>query len=103
MYFCLFILIPRPPRATRFPYTTLFRSDVEDLAQISHRTGVGDDDVHGRHERPVPAHTDHPARGGVGDERIVRGRSPTGRPGLLAEAEGREARRRRRSGPVRGT
>ena len=51
--------------------------DVENLRQIGHRASVGDDDVHGRHERPVPAHADDSARRGVGDERIVRGRSAT--------------------------
>src|SRR3712207_7031083 len=30
-----FLMIPRPPRSTLFPYTTLFRSD----------PGLGDDDV----------------------------------------------------------
>src|SRR5690606_41038607 len=29
--FCVFLLIQRPPRSTLFPYTTLFRSDVDFL------------------------------------------------------------------------
>src|SRR5439155_27101764 len=28
----LFLLLPRPPRSTLFPYTTLFRSDLADAA-----------------------------------------------------------------------
>src|SRR5690606_41385354 len=29
--FCLYLLMRRPPRATLFPYTTLFRSELADL------------------------------------------------------------------------
>src|SRR2546430_7136637 len=31
MYFFFFLMIRRPPRSTLFPYTTLFRSEVEAL------------------------------------------------------------------------
>src|SRR3712207_7843479 len=31
-----FLMIRRPPRSTLFPYTTLFRSDVEHLRQLVH-------------------------------------------------------------------
>src|SRR5207249_11538865 len=34
--FCYFLLIPRPPRSTLFPYTTLFRSQDE---LLSHGSG----------------------------------------------------------------
>src|SRR5437016_11256916 len=30
-------MIPRPPRSTLFPYTTLFRSDVNKLLEVLHR------------------------------------------------------------------
>src|SRR3712207_7469674 len=30
-------MIRRPPRSTLFPYTTLFRSDLFDLAETTHR------------------------------------------------------------------
>src|SRR5438270_10397871 len=30
--FCFFLLMPRPPRSTLFPYTTLFRSVAVELA-----------------------------------------------------------------------
>src|SRR2546428_4385696 len=33
LFFFFFLLIRRPPRSTLFPYTTLFRSCVEDLAR----------------------------------------------------------------------
>src|SRR3712207_7709128 len=33
MYFFFFLMIRRPPRSTLFPYTTLFRSQVQLLAQ----------------------------------------------------------------------
>src|SRR5438309_11524182 len=34
--YCLFLLIPRPPRSTLFPYTTLFRSRVNDVDRARH-------------------------------------------------------------------
>src|SRR5258705_5379217 len=43
MFFCFSLMIPRPPRSTLFPYTTLFRSHqtipgvVEDVHQIIQR------------------------------------------------------------------
>src|SRR5260370_18361236 len=41
-------MIRRPPRSTLFPYTTLFRSHVTDLAQIDH--GIQGFDAVGRLE-----------------------------------------------------
>src|SRR3989304_3889652 len=35
--FFVFLMIRRPPRSTLFPYTTLFRSMVEELAQFDFR------------------------------------------------------------------
>src|SRR5437764_8439369 len=32
-----FLIIRRPPRSTLFPYTTLFRSGVHDLAKVTYR------------------------------------------------------------------
>src|SRR5438874_11513105 len=29
LFFLFFLMIPRPPRSTLFPYTTLFRSDIQ--------------------------------------------------------------------------
>src|SRR3712207_7096699 len=36
-------MIRRPPRSTLFPYTTLFRSDLDaiDLAEVDHQSAVG--------------------------------------------------------------
>src|SRR5205814_7312825 len=42
-------MIPRPPRSTLFPYTTLFRSHVATLGQ-------GD---HGAEQHPVPFTVEH--------------------------------------------
>src|SRR5215208_7843714 len=36
--FFFFLMIRRPPRSTLFPYTTLFRSEFEDLG-VTHRHG----------------------------------------------------------------
>src|SRR6202022_5105066 len=33
--FCFFLMIRRPPRSTLFPYTTLFRSEVGQIAALS--------------------------------------------------------------------
>src|SRR3712207_7183236 len=35
-----FLMIRRPPRSTLFPYTTLFRSLVEDLAEVGELRGA---------------------------------------------------------------
>src|SRR3712207_7465629 len=38
-----FLMIQRPPRSTLFPYTTLFRSDVDgpgDVGEVRHHEGV---------------------------------------------------------------
>src|SRR3712207_93004 len=34
-----FLMIRRPPRSTLFPYTTLFRSDAEQLVEAPHLLG----------------------------------------------------------------
>src|SRR5262245_65375078 len=31
----LFVILPRPPRSTLFPYTTLFRSDAHGIARVA--------------------------------------------------------------------
>src|SRR5438876_11839469 len=43
MHFSFFLMIPRPPRSTLFPYTTLFRSsqNLGFLAQQTHQLGHG--------------------------------------------------------------
>ncbi len=76
--------------------------DVEQFEQVGHGAGVRDDHVHGRHERPVAADRDHSPAGRVGTQRVVRRRCPARGPGLLAEAERAEGRRRRRAGAVGG-
>ncbi len=47
--FFFFLMIRRPPRSTLFPYTTLFRSRVEEIAHEiaqSHRTEIADFSVY---------------------------------------------------------
>src|SRR2546429_5921636 len=39
--FFFFLMIRRPPRSTLFPYTTLFRSPIENLARKSGRSHYG--------------------------------------------------------------
>ena len=75
--------------------------DVEHFQQVGHRTGVGHDDVHGRNQRPAPTRGDDAARRRVGAERVVRRRAATRGPGLFADSEGAERRRRRRTRAVR--
>ena len=75
--------------------------DIEHLEQVGHRAGVRHDDVHRGHERPVAAHRDHPARGGVGAEGVVGCRGPAARPRLLAQPERRERCRGRGARAVR--
>src|SRR6266511_5906472 len=45
LIFFFFLMIRRPPRSTLFPYTTLFRSDVETVEcrdrEVDHRPDVG--------------------------------------------------------------
>src|SRR5262249_61598076 len=50
-YFFFFLMIPRPPRSTLFPYTTLFRSAEESVLtpQGQHQHGA----IAERHQRPV--------------------------------------------------
>src|SRR5437764_3452046 len=49
---CLFYsLIPRPPRSTLFPYTTLFRSYVQGRGKSSHKL------MQCKHEIPEPVQT----------------------------------------------
>src|SRR5437868_13682918 len=38
VFFLLFLILPRPPRSTLFPYTTLFRSRMAARAAAPHRT-----------------------------------------------------------------
>src|SRR5690554_7083462 len=40
-HYFLFLLIPRPPRSTLFPYTTLFRSERIMPGQNSHYARIG--------------------------------------------------------------
>src|SRR5689334_24995075 len=37
LFFFFFLMIPRPPRSTLFPYTTLFRSILQELLKKSFR------------------------------------------------------------------
>ncbi len=76
---------------------------VQDAGEVGHRPGVGHHDVHRGDERPVAAHRDHAARRRVGDEGVVGGGSAPRRPGLFAEAERGEARRRGRARSVGGS
>src|SRR2546429_6242374 len=41
IFFFFFLMIRRPPRSTLFPYTTLFRSTVTDLAHALEILGTG--------------------------------------------------------------
>src|SRR5438034_4524402 len=60
-----FLALPRPPRSTLFPYTTLFRSDELDEARIALvaqkpvdlATSVAVRCVHGRQRVPIDART----------------------------------------------
>src|SRR5438034_6728112 len=38
--FFFFLMIPRPPRSTLFPYTTLFRSSEDDLRRAGFRSAL---------------------------------------------------------------
>src|SRR6266496_5416530 len=58
-YYCLyffdfffFLMIRRPPRSTLFPYTTLFRSELD-----QHRPGLGVGPLHGGSEVRSEEHT----------------------------------------------
>src|SRR5438132_9090573 len=55
-------MIPRPPRSTLFPYTTLFRSTHEHLAEPPHqRLGGGGEGLVGRseeHTSELQSHSD---------------------------------------------
>ncbi len=73
---------------------------VEHFQQIGHGAGIGHHHVHGRRQRPVAAHRDDPARGGIGAETIVGGRAATAGPGFLGQAEGGEAGRGGGTGAV---
>src|SRR5690242_21382299 len=50
VYACFFLMIPRPPRSTLFPYTTLFRSGYESPRAAQRPRGL-----FRRHLRPRPA------------------------------------------------
>src|SRR5437773_10747484 len=41
IYYFFFLMIPRPPRSTLFPYTTLFRSQVFQFATANGSSGAG--------------------------------------------------------------
>src|SRR5688572_31234221 len=59
-------MIPRPPRSTLFPYTTLFRSYVDQLAPVPAGFGAAFVSASGwRHELIAGGGT-RPQRGGVG-------------------------------------
>ncbi|MNO96776.1 hypothetical protein D3C76_884620 [compost metagenome] len=74
---------------------------VEHLEQVRHGPGERHDDVHGRRQRPVATHRDHPARRRVGAQAIVGGRATTARPGFFSQAEGGKAGGGGGSGTVR--
>src|SRR3712207_7787484 len=49
-------MIPRPPRSTLFPYTTLFRSDADDERGVRGLRAASDGgDDRERPDRPLPA------------------------------------------------
>src|SRR3712207_8770559 len=65
-------MIRRPPRSTLFPYTTLFRSDVEGLllgvALVAHHEDRGPRQDRGRHLGPDGERVDaRRVRDGAGD------------------------------------
>src|SRR3712207_8826870 len=73
LFVCFFLMIRRPPRATLFPYTTLFRSVGQ---QVRRRFAV--------HE----GHEDQPLRQGrVGAGIELDGAPPGGQPQPLARSE----------------
>lgn len=76
--------------------------DVEDFQQVGHGAGKGHHHVHGRGQRPVAAHRDHPARRRVGAQAIVRRWPTTARPGFLGQAEGGKTGCGCRAGPIGG-
>src|SRR3712207_9555330 len=49
IYYFFFLMIRRPPRSTLFPYTTLFRSGLEDAysmqALVAEALGIGAEEV----------------------------------------------------------
>src|SRR3712207_8577327 len=58
MHFFFFLMIRRPPRSTLFPYTTLFRSALEQLRAVLQQPAGAVEAagllVGGRHEDDVP-------------------------------------------------
>ncbi|MNL12509.1 hypothetical protein D3C87_1333790 [compost metagenome] len=76
---------------------------VEHFEQVGHGPGKRHDHVHGRRQRPVAAHRDHPARRRVGAQTVVRRRAATARPGFLGQTERCETGRGCRARTVRRT
>src|SRR5206468_11319960 len=69
-FFFFFLMIPRPPRSTLFPYTTLFRSHSDRAARAvrrggphglrrDHRRVVRERARRGRDDRPRPRSEEH--------------------------------------------
>src|SRR5690606_40576477 len=59
-YPLLRLSVPRsPPRSTRFPYTTLFRSPTAGVHQRRNCAAVDDAGLRVAHELRVPGHRDH--------------------------------------------
>src|SRR2546426_3409256 len=53
LLFFFFLMIRRPPRSTLFPYTTLFRSDVDHPQSGNGEQGWGEDVAVGDHDADV--------------------------------------------------
>src|SRR2546429_9630138 len=88
LFFFFFLMIRRPPRSTLFPYTTLFRSHVEDLTRGLRLHAQGED----RLDRAGGGRRDHDVAVCHGDLlvqgcplRLVAGGEPTPKgPGTLS-------------------
>src|SRR2546430_9391772 len=76
-----FLMIRRPPRSTLFPYTTLFRSDLQACIDVVLRLRAGNHVEHVRKDRDVVLH-----------ERV----DEAGRESLRLEEEDRRGQRRDR-------
>src|SRR2546429_8468719 len=78
-------MIRRPPRSTLFPYTTLFRSDVDACTQHSDRAAVG---IH----RSLMPDGINPAGHSAGDDEATHGQVPAKTLRHLRAIEGWPAR-----------